>query len=227
MIPFFEMVYHDCQIAYGKYGYRAEEAAEYVAHHVLCARPLHYHSFPDHLYWQSGPGESKEKGASSLPTPAATTAGPRACTRYDIFLKNTHEVLGPLQHVTAHDRLTAFEYLTEDRNVRRAVYGDGKDATRVIVNFGQTPAEVTSETGGRTVLPPWGFLVESPRFVAFHARFWNGQDYGDGALFTLRPTDDKPLKDSGSIRVFHAFGPATLSWEGKLHEIRREETIVR
>ena len=145
----------------------------------------------------------------------------------DVFLKNTHEVLGPLQHVTAHDRLTAFEYLTEDRNVRRAVYGDGKEATRVIVNFGQTPAEVTSETGGRTVLPPWGFLVERPRFVAFHARFWNGQDYGDGALFTLRPTDDKPLKDSASIRVFHAFGPATLSWEGKLHEIRREESIVR
>ena len=81
MIPFFEMVYHDCQIAYGKYGYKAEEAAEYVAHHVLCARPLHYHSFPDHLYWQIRPGESREKRRPRAPTPAATTAGPRACTR--------------------------------------------------------------------------------------------------------------------------------------------------
>ena len=62
VIPFFEMVYHDCQICYGKYGYRAEEAAEYVAHHVLCARPLHYHSFPDHLYWQTESRRSRETG---------------------------------------------------------------------------------------------------------------------------------------------------------------------
>ena len=51
VIPFWEMVYHDCQIAYGKYGYAADQAAECVAHHALCARPLYYHSIPDHLYW--------------------------------------------------------------------------------------------------------------------------------------------------------------------------------
>ncbi len=74
-------------------------------------------------------------------------------------------------------------------------------------------------------LPPWGFVVESPRFTAFHARRWNGQDYGSGALFTLRPTDDKPLKESAGIRVFHAFGPATLIWQGKTYEVKREEVI--
>jgi hypothetical protein len=67
--------------------------------------------------------------------------------------------------------------------------------------------------------------VEAPRFVAFHARFWNGQDYGNGALFTLRPTDSKDLKDSKSIRVFHAFGPTTLSWRGKDYKVEREEVI--
>ena len=225
-IPFFEMVYHDCQVAYGKYGYKADEAAEYVAHHVLCARPLHYHSFPDHLYWQSGPGQGGEKNAQGVYT-RSDNGWAEGLHPYDVFIKNTHEVLGPLQHVTAHDRLTAFEYLTDDRSVRRATYGDGDEATTVTVNFGQTPAEVTSETGGRTVLPPWGFLVESPRFVAFHARLWNGQDYGDGVLFTLRPTDNKPLKDSGAIRVFHAFGPAALFWQGKTYEVKREEVIKR
>ncbi len=226
VIPFFEMVYHDCQIAYGKYGYQAEEAAEYVAHHVLCARPLHYHFFPDHHYWQSGPGESREKNAQGAYT-RSDNGWAEGLHPYDVFLKNTHEVLGPLQHVTAHDRLTSFEYLTDDRNVRRAVYGAGEEATKVTVNFGQTPAEVTSETGGRTVLPPWGFLVESPHFVAFHACFWNGRDYGDGALFTLGSTDAKSLKETDRVRVFHGFGPATLSWEGKVHEIRREEAIGR
>jgi hypothetical protein len=224
VIPFFEMVYHDCQIAYGKYGYRAEVAAEYVAHHVLCARPLHYHSFPDHLYWQSGAGQAGEKNAQSAYT-RSDNGWAEGLHPLDVFLKNTHEVLGPLQHVTAYDRLTAFEYLTDNRMVRRAVYGDGSEATRVTVNFGQTDAEVASDTGGRTVLPPFGFIAESPRLVAFHARFWNGQDYGDGALFTLRPTDDKPLKDSAAIRVFHAFGPTTLVWKGKTCDVKREELI--
>ena len=96
---------------------------------------------------------------------------------------------------------------------------------KVTVNFGQTPAEVNSETGGRTILPPWGFLVEAPRFLAFHARSWNGRDYGNGALFTLRPADSKDLKDSASIRAFHAFGPMTLSWHGKTYEVKREEVI--
>jgi hypothetical protein len=224
VIPFFEMVYHDCQIAYGKYGYKAEETAEYVAHHVLCARPLHYHSFPDHLYWQSGPGPAGEKNAQGAYT-HSDNGWAEGLHPYDVFLKNTHEVLGPLHHVTAHDRLTKFEYLTEDRTVRRAVYGDGNETVTVTVNFGQAAAEVASETGGRTVLPPWGFVVESPCFVAFHACFWNGQDYGDGALFTLRPTDNKPLKDSAGIRVFHAFGPATLKWQGSTYEIKREEVV--
>jgi len=223
-IPFFEMVYHDCQVAYGKYGYKAEEAGEYVAHHVLCARPLHYHSFPDHLYWRSGPGPGRKWNAQSVYT-RCDNGWAEGLHPYDIFIKNTHEVLGPLNYVTAHQRLTTFEYLTADRTVRRAIYGQGDDATKVTVNFGPADAEVVSEIGGRTVLPPWGFLVESPHFVAFHARFWNGQDYGDGALFTLRPTDAKPLKDSAVIRVFHAFGAATFFWQGKACEVKREEVI--
>jgi hypothetical protein len=127
--------------------------------------------------------------------------------------------------LTAHDRLTKFEYLTDNRAVRQATYGEGPNATKVIVNFGQAPAEVASETGGRTVLPPWGFLVENPRFVAFHARRWNGQEYPDSALFTLRPTDGKPLKDSARIRIFHAFGPSALVWQGRTYEVQREELI--
>ncbi len=224
-IPFFEMVYHDCQVCYGKYGYRAEEAAEYVAHHVLCARPLHYHSFPDHLYWKS---PRADKPGMTEPNSCYTRSDngwAEGLHPLDVFLKNTHEVLGPLHHVTAHDRLDRFEFLTDDGSLRRAIYGDGRDATTVTVNFGQTPAEVDSQAGGRTVLPPWGFIVEGPRFIAFHARHWNGQDYGDGALFTLRPTDNKPLKESASLRIFHAFGPATLAWRGKTCEVKREELI--
>ncbi len=226
VIPFFEMVYHDCQICYGKYGYRAEDAAENVAHHVLCARPLYYHSFPDHLYWQSAPKESQRNASSERACYTRSDNGwAQGMHPTDVFVKNTHEVLGPLHELTAYSRLMAFGYLTEDRNVRQATYGEGSQAVKIIVNFGPTPAEINSDTGGRTILPPWGFLVEAPRFIAFHARSWNGQGYGNGALFTLRPTDNKDLKDSASIRVFHAFGPMTLSWRGKNHDVQREGVI--
>jgi hypothetical protein len=228
VIPFFEMVYHDCQICYGKYGYRAEDAAENVAHHVLCARPLYYHSFPDHLYWQNKPSERRGRntGTSDRASYTRSDSGwAEGMHPTDVFIKNTHEVLGPLHELTAYSRLTAFEYLTEDHNLRRATYGEGRQAVKVTVNFGPIPAEISSEVGGRTILPPWGFLVESPRLVAFHARSWNGQDYGNGALFTLRPTDNKDLKDSARIRVFHAFGPATLTWNGQSYEIGREEVV--
>lgn len=224
VIPFFEMVYHDCQVCYGKYGYKPEEAAEYVAHHVLCARPLHYHSFPDHLYWQSGRRRGGEETAQSVYT-RSDNGWAEGMHPLDVFIKNTHEVLGPLNYVTAYDRLAKFEYLTGDRTVRRAVYGEGDSATKVTVNFGRADAEVVSETGGRTILPPWGFVVESPRFAAFYASFWNGREYDGGALFTARAADDKPLKDSAAIRVFHGFGPTTISWGGRVYEVKREETI--
>lgn len=241
VIPFWEMVYHDCQICYGKYGYRAGEAAEYVAHHVLCARPLHYHSIPDHLYWKSPEGEKERKGretSSSLSCYTRSDGGwAEGMHPVDVFLKNTQAVLGPLHAVTAHERLTRFDFLNDDRTVRQAVYGNGETATRVIVNFGTTDARVKSPLGGEVVLPPWGFSVEGPRFAAFHARQWGGEDYGKGALFTLQPLGDKGeeeqagtpavrvFKEAERVRVFHGFGPNALRWRGKRHEVQREEVI--
>jgi len=356
VIPFWEMVYHDCQIAYGKYGYAAEDAAEYVLHHILCARPLHYHSIPDHLYWQTpvapggdrvaarprvvsleaaGPGAFRiryawqvdadvardwrifvhfgtgtdirfqddqapqpptsawrkgqlievgprvvnvppsiaeksldifiglfDPGAiaqrARLPgadaqrrvlagrlhlkpeirfepaTPAATVD--RSCfTRSDrgwaeglhptdVFLKNTQEVLGPLHAATAHERLTRFELLTPDGALRRAVYGSGKAATTVTANFGASDAAVKSARGGDVILPPWGFVVESPAFAAFYTKRWAGQDYPDGALFTLADEGDS-LESARRVRVFHAFGDPTIRWRGMSHQVAKERVI--
>jgi hypothetical protein len=143
----------------------------------------------------------------------------------DVFIKNTHEVLGPLHGATAHDRLTRLQFLTEDSKVRRATYGRGERATKVTVNFGIKEAQVTSELGGDVILPPWGFVIEGARFAAFHARRWAGQEYEGGALFTLRAIDGEKLKEARRVRVFHGFGPATLRWKGDLYEVRREQVI--
>lgn len=226
VIPFFEMVYHDCQICYGKYGYAANQAAEYVAHHVLCARPLHYHSFGDHLYWQSPSGKPETGSDSDLACYVRADNGwAENLHSLDVFIKNTQEVLGSLHAATAHERLTKLEFLTEDYKVRKATYGEGRNATVVIVNFGSTEAQVKSPLGGDVVLPPYGFVIEGPQFAAFYARRWNGQSYDKGALFTLRPMDGKDLKDARRVRVFHGFGGAELRWKEELCTVQREQVI--
>lgn len=226
VIPFWEMVYHDCQVCYGKYGYAAEQAGQYVAHHVLAARPLHYHSIPDHLYWKE-------------PAPAKPATDPAACyTRTDngwaeglhptdAFLKTTQEVLGPLNLATAHQRLVRLEFLTPDGTLRRATYGEGPEATTVVVNFGPTDAQATSLYGGSVLLPPWGFVIDSPRLAAFFAKRWNNQDYSNGALFTLQAVAGPRLAQATQVRVFHGFGAPTVKWQGRDYEVRREQVIGR
>jgi len=229
VIPFFEMVYHDCQICYGKYGYPSDKAAEYVTHHILCARPLHYHSFPDHLYWQSATGQGKADKEAQGSDPACWTRSDNGWAEgmhsTDIFLKNTHEVLGPLHTVTAHERLSQMEFLTKDLTVRQATYGTGQNATKTIVNFGNTEAQVTSKMGGNVVLPPFGFVIEGPRFVAFYANSWDGEEYPKGSLFTLQAMDNKDLSETGRLRIFHAFGPDSIRWNGELYRVQREQVI--
>lgn len=229
VIPFFEMVYHDCQVCYGKYGYSADLAAEYVAHHVLCARPLHYHSFPDHLYWKSSRDHGRTDGSSESPDRSCYTrcdgGWAEGMHPVDVFLKNTHEVLGPLHKETAHAVLSKLEFLTGDHAVRKATYGHASDATKVIVNFGTNEAKVTSSLGGDVVLPPWGFVVDGPRFAAFHACRWNEQDYGNGAMFTLQSINNKNLSEALQVRVFHAFGSPVIRWKSDLHTVQRTRVI--
>jgi len=59
-------------------------------------------------------------------------------------------------------------------------------------------------------LPPFGFLVEAPEFVAFHATRWAGREYPGAAMFTLRSLDGRPLRRSGQVRVYHGWGPAEV-----------------
>ena len=208
VIPFWEMVYHDCEICYGKYGYRADRAGEYVAHHVLSARPLHYHSVPGHLYWKNTDSGKPRSDADPQACFTRTDNGwGQGRHPMDAFLKNTQEVLGPLHQTTAHDRLTRLEFLTPDGTVRRATYGAGFRPTVVTVNFGPADATITSQTGDNVVLPTWGFLVEGPTFRAIYAKKWNSQTCPEGALLTWQDMDGKDLHSKGArIRVYHGFG---------------------
>lgn len=347
VVPLFEMVYHDCEVVYGKYGYAPEAAAEYVAHHVLCGRTLNYHRFDPHLYWRDPlpevkarpsvvaveplseskfqiryrwqvegdaagqwrvlvhfgkdiglqndhlparpvaswrAGQTIDEGPFTLsvpptlkadavdvyvglyreehngqrarlpgggsdgrvrvgrlrlkPTIAFEPAPPapaddRSCfvrsdngwaeglCPMDRFVKNTHEVLGPLAAVTTHARLTRLEFLTADRAVRRATYAqnDGRPVATVTVNFGAADFAAQSTQGGAVTLPTWGFLIEGPQFVAFHATSWGGRKYATSTLFAVRCAGPR-------TQIFHGFGDSRLVWRGQEFEVRRDRELA-
>lgn len=214
VVPLFDLVYRDCIAMYGKYGYNPRQAASYVLHHVSLGRPLNYHSIPSHRYWKQGPGQrGAEESAALLGTGEGAALFTRADGGWaeglhpmDRFIKNTCEVLCPLNEMTARLRMTRHEFLTPDRKVQRTVFGDGVKAVEVVINEGNAPYTCNSKLGGRVDLPPYGLLVDSASFVAFHASNWNGIAYASPPLFTLRSLDGHPLAKSYKTRVFHGFG---------------------
>jgi hypothetical protein len=130
----------------------------------------------------------------------------------DCFIKNTHEILSPLHELTATTPPTRHEFLTADRKVQRIVWGN----VEALVNLGTTPYQD---------LPPFGFIIQSPNFVAFHAASFNGLRYDDPPLFTLRSLDDRPLNRSRRIRVFHGFGDPRLALNQKTHTVEKEAVV--
>jgi hypothetical protein len=223
VVPFFDMVFHDCIALHGKYGYDPAEMAEQVIHHVAMGRTLYYHALGKHLYWRD------ETALAELPLPEGPY-DPAAFTRahngwaegmclWDRFIKNTHQVLSPLNRLTAETLIDRYEFVDDQRLVRRTTFGNGVTA---IVNGSSAVYETRSALGGAVRLPPYGFLVEAETFVAFHALSWGETPYDVPVLFTLTSKDGRPLAESAQVRVFHGFGDARLRWRGDTVEVQRE-----
>ncbi len=229
--PMFDLVYRDCIAMYGKYGYDPRKAAEYVLHHISLARPLNYHSVPDHLYW-------KQSEAKGLPTDPALPSSMDAAFFIradngwaagmhltDRFIKNTYEVLAPLNELTARSQMSRHEFLSADRKIERTVFGEGRDAMRIVINGSDADYSCESEMGGKVVLPPYGFLAESRTFAAFHARNWAGIKYDSPTMFTLRSLDNRALSRSRQVRVYHATGNAEIRLGGATRVVPREAIL--
>ncbi|MBM3242196.1 hypothetical protein FJZ31_38500 [Candidatus Poribacteria bacterium] len=225
VVPLFEMIYRDSIVMHGKYGYRFDEAAEYVLHHVSIGRTLNYHSIGHHLYWHNDtqnevpfPAEGMDKACFTR----AHNGWAEGLCLTDRFIKNTYEILSPLNELTSNVRLTQVDFLTPDRKVRRTRFGE---AATVTVNGSSSNFTISSKIGGEVILPPFGFVVESPTFVVFHAYKWGGVKYDSPVLFTLRSLDGKPISESEQVRVFHGFGDARLAWRDGVVEVGKEIII--
>ena len=118
-------------------------------------------------------------------------------------MKNTHEVLSPLNKRTSQTLIARYDFLDEDRLVRKTTFSNG---AVVWVNGSTEDVVVASGARGDVVLPPYGFLVDTGGFVAFHARSWSGHIYDAPVLFTLTSLDGNPLSTAEQVRVFHGFG---------------------
>jgi hypothetical protein len=84
-----------------------------------------------------------------------------------------------------------------------------------VVEDGPHTVEVPPESGGPAEVPPYGFIIDSPTFVAFCATRYNGVDYARPTLFTARSLDGKPLAQSAKVRVYHGFGENRLRLHGR------------
>src|SRR5262249_17739303 len=145
---------------------------------------------------------------------------------YDRFVKNTTEILSPLNELTSRQLLSQHEFLTPDRKVQRTLFGNGPAAVEVIVNASAKDFRChTSSEFPEAVLPPYGFLVYSAEFVAFCGRKFGGLEYETPSLFTLRSLDGKPLMTSSRVRVFHGFGSPRVRLGNTTQSVDKEAEI--
>jgi hypothetical protein len=220
------MVFHDCIAIHGKYGYDPAQMAEQVIHHVAMGRTLYYHSVGSHLYWQDPDALQEvpypEAGVDRAVFTRAHDGWAEGFCLWDRFIKNTQEVLGPLNKLTSQALLERYEFLDTARQIRKTTFGNG---VTTVVNGSDGDYTTVSARWGDVTLPPYGFLVEAGTFVAFYARSWNGHTYDDPALFCLASQDGKPLPESSRVRVYHGFGESHLAWRGDLVSVRREAIL--
>jgi hypothetical protein len=232
VVPLFEIVYRDCIAMYGKYEYDVSLAAEYVLHHLSLGRPLNYHDIPEHLYWTNAAPSNFVAAAftNGAVNPALFTRADEGWAenhhRLDRFVKNTYELLSPLNELTSQMPMSSHRFLSPDRKVQYTVFGEGATAVEVVANASHKSFSWKSKLGGEITLPPYGFLVESPEFVAFHAQSWNGLSYTNAPLFALRAQDRQPLHKSKQIRVFHGFGDPRLKLGESVQTVAKEAVIT-
>jgi len=230
--PLFNMVYHDCVMACGKYRYDIRKAGDIVLWHLACGNPLNYHQItPGGLYWKNAEQIRPPALDENLPTLVVPQAvycrGDNGWGQdlqpADRFIKNTYEMVSPLHRLTAKMLITDYIPLSEDFKITKTIFGDNQ--VDVVVNRSEKTYTCKLGNGSECVLPPFGFVVESDTFRAFHALSYNGLKYDRSAMFTVRSLDDKPLKSSSKLRVFHGFGSERIKLRGKIHSIPRQKDL--
>jgi hypothetical protein len=228
IIPLFEIVYRDGIAMYGKYGFDINKSAEYVLQHIIFGRTLNYHKIPSHLYWKGYVNTSVQEKTGTNNSDLFVR-GDKGWTEgfhpTDRFIKNTHEILGPLNALTMQMPMTMHRFLSADRKIQQSVFGRGSQTVVATVNMSSSDYTCTSKNGEAITLPLYGFLIEAPTFIAFHALNWNGLRYDSPPLFTMRSLEDTPLTRSKQVHIFHGFGDNRIKIGENIETVLREAVL--
>jgi len=140
----------------------------------------------------------------------------------DAFIRNTYEFMSPTNELAMMLLMTDHRFLNAERSAELTVFGDNE--VRIVVNAG--PKDLEFE-GVR--LPPFGFVVTSPTFIAYHARNWSGIAYEEPTLMTMRSLDGLPLAASKRVRLYRGFGGRCTRVPGapKDVSVERERVLGR
>jgi len=225
-VPFFDMIFHDCVALYGKYRYEPETIAEQVISHIGMGRTLYYHALGDHLYWKGSEGQLEMPAAEGPMDPALYTRAHNGWAEgmclWDRYMKNTQEILGPLNKLTSQAVIDRYDFLDEARKVRKTTFSNGVSA---VVNGSDKEFTVTSTSGTQAVLPPYGFLIEAGTFTAFIVTALGNKTCDGPTLFTITSLDGQPVETAKRFRIFHGFGDSQLVWQDTKYDVVRELTV--
>jgi hypothetical protein len=214
VIPLFELVYGDCVQIYMNHRDRIKpDNPKYVLDLLLYGEMPGYF-FGDYGTWLSA---TKDSSTTSTSKSQLVFAGDARLGLMEQFIKNTYEVLSPLNRATALLPMTDHRFRTADRMVESTRFGTEVEIT---VNYGAADFPTP-----QALLPQYGFLIESPPLIAFHGRDYRGQKFTSPTLFVIQSLDGEPLSTSKRVRIYRAFGDRRIEWKGQMVEVETEKTL--
>ena len=120
--------------------------------------------------------------------------------------------------------MTDHWFLNNTRDAEFTSFG----VVHIFTNNGDEPHTIqTGAFDDIVVLGKYDFFVNSPTFMAIHAKTIGDRTEAAPFLFTFRSLDGKPLAESKRIRVFHGFGSSKIKFYGKNIDARSEAIIER
>ena len=210
VIPLFELVYGDAIPIYAHQSDRPKpNNPGYILDHILYAE-MPVYDFGTHRYWTSPGGDFKPADAAD---PRLVFAHKAGLGLTDGFIKNTYEVLSPLHRLTALMPMTDHRFLKANRRAEVTRFGEDVEIT---VNYDATDLVLKD-----AVLPQYGFLIESPSLVVFHARSYRALKFTKPTMLVVQSADGKPLSSSQELRMYAAFGDTPSRWDGKAIMLKR------
>ena len=223
-IPLFELVYREC-VNLEPWPWGTLSSTQII--NSISRGRMPYLSFPNSNYLRDGFNEEKTKDpwdhwwtqfhSEDNPFLRGDQGWGQHLNRYDRLVKNVYQVTSPLNELTALVQMTDHTFLTTDRKVERATFQDG---TTVVVNRSEGDYDYQG-----TLLPTLGFLITGPIFSAFYAKRHQGVEYHEGALFTVRSLDGKPIPDSSRVSVYHGFGRPDIRIGRRVFAVAREAVL--